>query len=294
VFQAADHTRRVWSSRHHRKGLLHREGEGSRDALAKPVWQCLWNPRRLNWWIGVVFAIGSLLFVVGSVLTLAPTLFSSRPLETTRVNAVFLAGSIPFTIAAYLQLFQAANVSDFRLHDALATRHRVFLGWRPHDAGWLSSILQFIGTILFNINTYNAMQSSLDWLHQDLEIWAPDFVGSVLFLLSGYLAFIEICHAHWAWKPSSLSWWVTVVNLLGCVGFMLSALCAVALPGPPNATLGSLATAFTLQGAACFLIGACLAISEAAQPAAVAELSTRVDKQGACVHGDAAGRVICD
>jgi hypothetical protein len=40
---------------------------------------------------------------------------------------------------------------------------------------------------LFNVNTFDAMLPGLDWLQQDLAIWVPDFNGSVLFLVSGYL-----------------------------------------------------------------------------------------------------------
>ena len=107
----------------------------------------------------------------------------------------------------------------------------MLFGWRPHDIGWLSRALQFIGTILFNFNTFDAMIPSLNWFQQDLLIWVPDIVGSILFLASGYLAFIETCHAHWAWNPRSISWWVVFTNLLGCVGFMISALFAIVLPG---------------------------------------------------------------
>jgi len=225
-------------------------------------------PGRLNWWIGVLFAIGSLLFVVGSATSLAPTWFSSRPLDSTRINAVFFVGSIPFTIAAYLQLFQAANAAEFPNHDARVARRLVLIGWRPHNAGWLSSILQFVGTLLFNLNTFDALRPSLNWLHQNFDIWLPDFVGSVLFLTSGYLAYIEIGHAHWSWKPANISWWVTFINLLGCLGFMLSAMFAFVSPGLPNSLAVSLASAFTLQGAVCFLVGSCLTLPEAAsQPA---------------------------
>ncbi|MCC0067551.1 MAG: hypothetical protein H6896_11245 [Rhodovulum sp.] len=45
----------------------------------------------------------------------------------------------------------------------------------------------------------------------------------MLFLVSGWLAFIETCHAHWAWRPHSLSWDITAINLLGCIAFMVSA-----------------------------------------------------------------------
>ncbi|GAG24018.1 unnamed protein product, partial [marine sediment metagenome] len=165
VFQAADGTIRLWSSRHHRKGLRYVETaaeQQSGDAIAGSKWRCLWTPDCLNWWIGVVFATGSLLFLVGSVASLAPSLASTWSLDSTTINAIFFAGSIPFTIAAYLQLFQAANAGE------QSTYRTQLLGWRPQDIGWLSSSLQFVGTILFNINTFDAMIPSLDWFQQDL------------------------------------------------------------------------------------------------------------------------------
>jgi hypothetical protein len=117
---------------------------------------------------------------------------------------------------------------------------------------------------LFNVNTFDAMLPGLDWLQQDLAIWVPDFNGSVLFLVSGYLAFIETCHAHWAWKPASISWWVTFVNLLGCVGFMISAVFAFVLPRSPSFDVVTVSVMFTLLGAVGFLIGSLLMLPETA------------------------------
>jgi hypothetical protein len=266
VFRSADESEQVWCSRHHRKGLLMRaaaEGEG----LASKLLRCLWMPRKLNWWIGTVFALGSLLFALASVLSLAPTHARAASLDSMEINAIFFVGSIPFTLAAYLQLFQAANVGEF-LANGKRTSRPVFFGCRPHDIGWLSSVLQFVGTILFNINTLDAMLPSLTWFQQDLVIWAPNIVGSILFLASGYLAFIETCHAHWAWKPKSISWWVVFTNLLGCVGFMISALFAIVLPGTPNLEAVTLAVLFTLLGAIGFLVGSLLMLPDTSSPGA--------------------------
>jgi predicted membrane protein len=138
----------------------------------------------------------------------------------------------------------------------------VLFGWRPHDIGWLSSALQFVGTILFNFNTFDAMIPSLNWFQQDLVIWTPNIIGSILFLASGYLAFIETCHAHWAWKPKSISWWIVFTNLLGCVGFMSSALFAIVLPGTPNVEAITYSVLFTLLGAIGFLAGSLLMLPE--------------------------------
>jgi hypothetical protein len=261
VFRSADGSEQVWSSRHHRKGLLLRAAREAEEVAVK-LSSCLWMPQQLNWWIGTVFALGALLFALASVLSLWPNLAAAWSLDSTEINAIFFAGSIPFTIAAYLQLFQAAKAGEFRPAEARSPRRLMLFGWRPHDVGWLSSVLQFIGTIFFNVNTFDAMLPSLDWLQQDLDIWAPNFVGSILFLASGYLAFIETCHAHWAWMPSNISWWVVFMNLLGCVAFMISAVFAFVTPGLPNVAAVTVSVAFTLLGAVGFFVGSLLMLPE--------------------------------
>ena len=187
-------------------------------------------PGKLNWWIGTIFAVGSLLFALASVLVLLPGLASSWSIASPKINGIFFAGSIPFATAAYLQLFQAANAGHFPEDHPESKPGMNLLGWRPHDIGWLSCAFQFVGTIMFNFNTFDAMIPSLTWFDRDLVVWLPNLVGSILFLLSGYLAFGETCHAYWAWRPRSLSWWVVSVNLLGCIGFMTSAIFSIVLP----------------------------------------------------------------
>jgi hypothetical protein len=213
----------------------------------------------LNRPIGALFAIGSLLFAAGSVFSLWPALAQSVSLDATAVNAVFFAGSVPFTLAAALQWFQVAHAAPFADVDA----SRRLFGWRPRDIGWLSCALQFAGTLLFNLNTFDAMHAPRGWLAQDLAIWAPDLVGSMLFLASGYLAFVETCHAHGAWRPRELAWWITAINLFGCVAFMVSALFAFV---PQHAAVFPMATwaaANTLLGALGFLAGSLLLLREA-------------------------------
>ncbi len=262
VLELADGTRRTWSSRHHRKGLLVREAAAER--IGSVLLGCLWMPRQLNWWIGTIFALGSLLFALASVLSLSPALALAVSLDSTEINAMFFAGSIPFTMAAYLQLHQATKVSGLfsATHPAVLARKRVLTPFmRMHDVGWLSCALQFVGTVLFNFNTFDAMIPSLDWFQQDLLIWVPNIVGSILFLASGYLAFLEVCHAHWAWQPGSISWWVVFTNLLGCVGFMISALFEISLPAATPEAI-TISVAFTLLGAIGFLVGSLLMLPE--------------------------------
>jgi hypothetical protein len=262
VYQLPDYALLVWHSREHRKNLhtkVIRKLKFSHLLL-----RSLWMPNQLNWWIGMVFALGSSLFALGSIFSLMPSLASILSLNTTEINTIFFLGSIPFTCAAYLQLFQAANAGTFSLQGNSKRRSIVWLGWYPKNIGWLSSALQFVGTILFNFNTFNAMLPGLNWLQEDLVIWIPNFLGSVFFLISGYLAFIEVCHSYWSWKLKNISWWVVFINFLGCIAFMISALFAFFPPTSPSFEAVTISVTFTLMGAIAFLIGSLLMLPEMA------------------------------
>lgn len=263
TYRMPDASRFVWRSRHHRKRLQHHRPQALRLGIGWLI-DTLWRPSKLNWWISVLFALGASLFSLGCLLTLQPALATKFSVEDSSINTIFFAGSIPFTTAAYLQLYQAAN-SDNDVRTAIAARkRRILLGWFPDRIGWLSCFLQFIGTILFNINTFDAMMPGLTWIQQDLRIWIPNVAGSVLFLASGYLAFAETCHAHFALRPDELSWWVTFVNLLGCVAFMISAVFAFVPSKPFTFDALTISVSFTLLGAVAFLAGSLLMMPESA------------------------------
>lgn len=204
-------------------------------------------------WIGGGFAVGSIFFAVASTLALSFELANFFGVSGIVINKIFFVGSIPFTTAAYLQLVQSAN--GFELNKS--SKLKLF-GWYPTDTLWLSSALQFAGTLLFNINTFDAMLPNLTVLEEDLLIWVPNIEGSILFLVSGYLAFKFVSKAWWAFKPRNVDWWCAWFNLMGCIGFIVSALFSVFLPGVTNPNVQTIALAFTLQGALCFLVGALL------------------------------------
>ncbi len=182
------------------------------------------------------------------------------PVPWLPANPVFFAGSIPFTIAAYLQLFQP-RTPPIPPRGRSRAAPSSSAGGRATSAAELR--LQFAGTLLFNVNTFDGMRAGLAWWRQDVAIWAPDFLGSALFLASGQLAFAETCHAWWAWRPRSLAWWVTFTNLLGCIAFILSAFFAYVPRAPFPAIITVLSVVFTLMGAIGFLAGSLLMLPEA-------------------------------
>ena len=249
----------TWESRLHRKGL---EATFLKDfnAAKKAFWNGFKKVATLNWWISIVFSIGSFLFILGSLLSLWSPLALHFKLSTTEVNFVFFLGSIPFTTAAFLQLLQAYLASK-KLNKSTGFQNEK-KGLNLWSLGFLSALFQFIGTLLFNVNTFNGTKSNLSILESDIAIWTPDFIGSILFLISGYLAFIEVGHRYWKWEPKNISWWVVFINLLGCIAFMISAFFAFVPQGGASNFSVQMSLVFTLIGAFCFFVGALLMLPE--------------------------------
>lgn len=70
-----------------------------------------------------------------------------------------------FTSAAYLQWLEALNndVADIIIPTDCRPRRWRFLGWRPHNLGYLAATVQLVGTVLFNIDTADALITGLGW-----------------------------------------------------------------------------------------------------------------------------------
>lgn len=244
----------VWSARQNRKGLM--RAARALEHTSVPLWQTA----AYNWIVGAVFAVGAFLFVLGSVLSLVP---GAMGFSASQVSMVFFLGSIPFTLAAYLQHFQSANAPSFSVEQPSAwPTHISLIGWQPGSVGWISTLAQFLGTLAFNLNTYNGIVTPAGWYQQDLLIWMPDMAGSLLFLISGYLALIETSHAYWSWRPQELAWKIVFINLLGCIFFMTAAVLAYVPALPGAAWVGIVANVHLLLGALCFLVGSILLARE--------------------------------
>lgn len=245
--------RAIWRARQSRKGLLLHP-----DQTEVPFW----HRPAYNWWTGLLFAVGSLHFIVAAVLSMVPT---SPALW--QIALVFFLGSIFFTTAGFLQNLQAANAPDFAQAPPAPVRAGTFrlIGWRPSNLGWLSTITQFAGTVMFNFNTFDAIAPPADWYIADLTIWLPGIIGSVLFLASGYLAFMETSHAYWSWRPKDLDWKIAFANLLGCLFFMTAGILAYIPRGPEPGWIAVVANLHLCLGAFGFLIGALLMMRESRQ-----------------------------
>jgi hypothetical protein len=197
-----------------------------------------WAPHRASWWIGVLFAIGSLCFMLGPLPGFIQLVGSAAD------GTVFFVGSVFFTSAALLQ-FRGADLGT---------------------VDWRASLIQLAGTVFFNINTFRAMQQSFDTSDVDRLVWAPEAVGSVCFLISGLMAYLEVRDGGLRRAARTLEWKISTVNLAGCILFGISAIAGYVVPDTGDVLALAAANVTTSLGALCFLIGSLLLLTEPLAP----------------------------
>jgi hypothetical protein len=194
----------------------------------------------IAWWIGVLFSIGSVCFILGPAPGFAALVGSSAD------GVVFFVGSIFFTSAAFLQFRGSAAAGRWR-------------------AEWWSALIQLAGTVYFNVSTFRAMQESFDTSDVDRLVWRPELFGSICFLVSGAIAF-RLVHGERA--EHRRDWRIAFVNLLGCVLFMVSAIAGYVVPSTGDVLALAAANWTTALGAMCFLTAALMLLPRprAAEP----------------------------
>jgi len=253
LFRAPDGREVRWRSRAHRKA-------SERLAAAADGESTWWRPRRRAWWMAVLFSAGSFCFLAGGVVSqLAPQFAAGT-------GVVFFVGSILFTGAAYLQYAEAVNAAR-----ELDARRRVRwrpASWEPKRIDWLASLVQFLGTLAFNVTTFTAMKHGFTTRQSNVRVWAPDAVGSVAFLVSSELAFAEVCHRWFCVRRRTLSWRIVALNLAGSVAFGISAVASYTEPATGEPLSAHIANSGTALGGLCFLLASLLLMPESANAAA--------------------------
>ena len=249
-----------WESRSRRKhpgGVL----------AAGSTW---WAPTARGWWIGVLFAVGSLLFALGAVPGYASAVGPRGD------SVTFFAGSLFFTSAAFLSYREAVDAAP----PAPGSSRRRFFVFQPHRIDWWAAAVQLVGTLYFNVSCGAAMVAGLSAPAAHQHEWRPDAVGSVCFLVASALGWFEVCHGWAAWRPRSWSWWITLANLVGSIAFGVSAVAGYINPVTGQVHNAAGANAWTLAGAVCFLIGSVLLL-----PERTAEASAHVPAPGGAGPG---------
>ncbi|MGE0297412.1 hypothetical protein [Pseudonocardia sp.] len=228
--------------------------------------------RRCNDLSGVSFFLGGLLFTVGALLAQ----YEAAPVLT--IDWTFLIGGFWFSTGAYAALVQELN-SPRRIGDdgTLVAPAWRWWAYEPYRPGWVAAFALFCGTLAFAVSLVDAFLTGLSAGQANRLIWAPQMVGCVLFLVSGHIAIAEVCHGRLRWMPSSLGWWIVLVNQIGSWLFMVSGLAAFVRPVTGEVISVGLINWGTAWGAACF------------SAAGVAQLFERPAVAHAVVHDPGAG-----
>lgn len=202
--------------------------------------------RRLLVWAGRGFAVGSALFMAGVPLSLATSL------PPTVAGWTYFLGSLFFTAAATLQSLDAWRPPDE------PTRQRTL--WTPADrANLLAAVVQWVGTVAFNVTTLRAALDAADRVDYTAHlVWAPDAYGSVLFLVASAVALAPEVHRRRLRHVRDRAWAIAAVNMLGSILFGLSAVGAWTDPSSGAVLNLAWSNGGTFLGALCFLIGAVL------------------------------------
>ena len=174
------------------------------------------------------------LFMVGSACFAVASLPGAGDWAPKTAALVYFIGSIFFTAAGAEQL-RTVSADD-----------RVDL---------VASAIQLVGTVAFNLSTYNALADRLDGHEYDFLVWTPNGVGSICFLIASLMAAWAVRHAH-----DRKTSWIAGLNLAGSVAFGFSAIAAVIVPDSDQILDATAANLFTLVGAVCFLIAAAMLV----------------------------------
>jgi drug/metabolite transporter (DMT)-like permease len=192
-------------------------------AIGSRSWIIIPRMRSRLWWIGVLFMVGSTLFALGSAPVYA------QLVEPKFVGITFFCGSIFFTLAALLQLGQTPKID------------------RPD---WWAALVQFVGTIYFNVTTFTAMNDALTTTQKDIRVWAPDAIGSICFLVASALALAPV------WGSRGRERRIAIWNMVGSVFFGIAAIASWVVPDTGELLNTEATNAFTFLGAVCFFAGA--------------------------------------
>jgi hypothetical protein len=221
----------------------------------------------VNGRIGTTFMVGAACFAVASIPAIADLISAAA------VGAIYFVGSIFFTTAGAMQFFSSTRARDR-----------------------LASLIQLVGTVFFNVNTFLALLDAIEPTDRDLLIWAPDALGSIAFLVSSGIAQLvalddvragigraaQSRRRRGGW-PSPLQrlrfalrreWrraradlrsdevWIAAINLAGSIAFGISAVAAYVVPDTGEVVNAAAVSTWTLAGALCFFVAAYMLVEE--------------------------------
>ena len=137
-------------------------------------------------WMALFFALGSTCFLIGPLPGYVQLVGESA-------DVITFFGSILFTAGGGLQSWLAWS-----------ERHSPGGG----GAAWWAAIIQSVGTLFFNLTTYQAMHTALTSPEYNKLVWRPDWRGSICFLISGAIASRASSRHGWLPVRGGARWWL--------------------------------------------------------------------------------------
>jgi hypothetical protein len=206
---------------------------------------------RLNWVAAGAFTIGGFLFALGA----AEAQLGSG--DATTAASIYFAGGLFFNTGGYASLLGVINAPrSLGPYGALADGDWRWWSYEPHRLAWLSAFVLFVGTLAFGVSLIHSFLTGLTVQEVNRQIWTPEMIGCVFFLVSGHLGFVQLCHRRRpCLRPRDIDWWIVAINQAGSILFMVSALAAFTRPATGSEINITIANWGTLTGALCFAAG---------------------------------------
>jgi hypothetical protein len=197
--------------------------------------------------------------VGGSLFALAAALAQGDVGGPRLAAAVYLAGGFLFTTGAYSGLLTVANTRHGEDPDGIL-RTAPWRWWslQPGRPDWAAGVTLFVGTLFFAASLFDALLGDLSVAQQHRLVWSPEFVGCILFLVSGQIALTALWRARRSGPPERLDWSLALANQLGSVLFMVAAIAAFVRPASGDELAVGVANWGTLTGALCFAFAGAL------------------------------------
>ncbi|MGV1048108.1 MAG: hypothetical protein ACOYD4_06240 [Solirubrobacterales bacterium] len=231
-----------------KRGVLRARGEDVAAAQARADALTLRRLRLVNAVAASSFLAGGSLFAIGAALAQGDV---GGPLLPA---GVYLAGGAFFSSGGYASVLQVVNGPRQRPDGRFEAEPWRWWAAEWGRLEWLAAVVLFAGTLVFAVNLVDSFISELTPVQQDRLIWSPDVIGCSLFLVSGHFSMVELTGT-WLPRqpPRELGWWIVVVNQLGSVLFMVSAIASF-VHRDGDLLAAGIANWGTLTGALCFAI----------------------------------------
>jgi hypothetical protein len=203
--------------------------------------------RRANEVAAGAFLVGGSLFAIGALLAQAD-------IGGPRLAAVvYLVGGVFFSTGGYASVLLAINAPHRRRDGSWAGDRWRWWAREPRNIDYLAAAVLFAGTIVFGINLVDSLLGSLTPAQEDRLVWNPDIIGCLLFLISGFLAMVDISGSWLRLRGEGLGWWIVFVNQVGSVLFMVSGVASL-VRADGDMIAVALANWGTFGGAVCFAV----------------------------------------